>query len=219
MLRAVIYDLDGTLIDSMADLVDAVNALLAELTMKPLPAALLASFIGEGAARLVSRSLAAAMPGLDARTPELMPRWFTLYRERMLRKTVAYPGVLELLREPPTARAVLTNKPGALARDILAGLGLLAAFQAVVGGDEAERKPNPGGLLMLCERLGVRPEEALLVGDTTIDIATGAAAGVPVCAVLWGLGQAGELREARPAHLGATTEEVAALLRGLCGIT
>ncbi len=215
MLRAVIYDLDGTLIDSTQDLVDSVNALLLELSLRPLPKETIAAFIGEGAGRLVSRSLAAASKGLESRTLELMPRWFALYGDRLLATTRLYDGIATLLQEPPPLRAVLTNKPGVLARKILQGLGVASAVQEVIGGDEAERKPSPKGLLALCKKLGVPPEDALLVGDTTIDVATGRAAGVPVCAVSWGLHAERELRAARPDFTCASPRELSSLLREL----
>ena len=215
MLKATIFDLDGTLIDSRQDLVDSVNGLLAELGLPALPDATVVGFIGEGAARLVSRALAAAQPGLEARTGSLMPSWFDHYGKRLLRTTRAFAGIDEVLRAPPEARAVLTNKPGVFSRQILQGLGLLPRFRAVVGGDEAARKPSPEGLLRLCERLGARPEEALLVGDSQVDLDTGRAAGVPVCIVGWGLGDVQALRAQRPAHVVTTTDDLADLLRRL----
>jgi phosphoglycolate phosphatase len=215
MIKAVIFDLDGTLIDSRRDLVDSVDALLAEVGAPPISGDRVTSFLGEGATRLVSRSLAAARPGLEARTAELMPRWFDLYGARLLRHTVAYPGIDELLRAPPHHRAVLTNKPGRFAREILAGLGLSDQLRAVVGGDEAPRKPDPQGLLRLCADLGAAPAEALLVGDSTVDAQTAANAGVPFCAVLWGLGSERGLRAARPAYVAETASDLSSLLRRL----
>ena len=212
MLKAAIFDLDGTLIDSRQDLVDSVNALLEEVGERPLPGELVASFVGEGAARLVGRSLAAARPGLEARLEFLLPKWFEHYGRRLLVNTVAYEGIEALLDGPPAARAVLTNKPGRFARQILLGLGLLDKFRVVVGGDEAPRKPDPEGLLRLCGQLGARPEEAILIGDSRIDDQTGIAAGVPVCLVAWGIGDPTELAVARPAHRAQTPAELLALL-------
>lgn len=212
MLRAVIYDLDGTLVDSREDLADSVNALLAELGLPELPLPTVVTYIGEGAERLVRRSLGEAHEHLIGRA---LPRWSALYRERLLRKTRPYPGVAALLCEAPALRAVLTNKPGALARDILEGLGLAAPFAAVVGGDQAPRKPSPEGLLGLCRALGVAPREALLVGDSLIDVATGAAACVPVCAVTWGLGDPAALASARPDYLCHAVGELPSLLQKL----
>jgi len=206
-LRAVIYDLDGTLVDSRADLADSVNAMLEVLRLPPRQDEIIWSFIGEGAERLVRRSLG---PAHEDRFAEAMPIWRAEYARRLLVKTLPYPGIAGLLRLPPDARGVLTNKPGGFAREILRGLGMLAAFRKVVGGDEAPKKPAPGGLLALCGELGAKPGETLYVGDSPVDVATGRAAGVRVCAVTWGLGE-------REALAGADVildraEEVAGLL-------
>ena len=211
-LEAIIYDLDGTLVDSRADLADAVNATLEELGLARRTDAEVASFVGEGAELLVRRALG---PAHEERIHEALPVWSRCYGERLTIKTRPYPGIEESLALLPRHRAVLTNKPGAFAREILRRLGLLPAFARAVGGDEAPRKPDPAALLSLCAELGTSPARSLLVGDSTIDVATGHAAGVPVCAVTWGFGAAPALAAARPAYLCATTAELAALLRRL----
>ncbi|HEX9577452.1 MAG TPA: citrate synthase [Myxococcales bacterium] len=208
-LAAVIYDLDGTLIDSRADLADSVNAMLARMDLPRIEDRLIHGFIGEGAERLIRRSLGSQ----EHRYPEAAPIWRAEYQKRLLHKTRLYPGVRELLAAPPELRAVLTNKPGGFARQILAGLGVAAAFREIAGGDEAARKPDPAGVLLVCERLGVRREEALLVGDSAVDLATARAAGISVCAVTWGLGDAAALASAD--YLCHNAAEVALLLKGL----
>jgi len=185
-VRAVIYDLDGTLIDSRADLADSVNAMLARMDLPQHAPGVIYGFIGEGAERLIRRSLERSH---EDRYPEAAPLWREEYGRRLLARTCLYDGVDELLRRPPAARGVLTNKPGGFAREILEGLGIAHAFRAVLGADEAPRKPAPDGLLRLCTQLDARPAEALLVGDSAIDLATGRAAGVRVCAATWGLGE------------------------------
>jgi phosphoglycolate phosphatase len=212
MVRAAIYDLDGTLVDSRGDLADSVNAMLGTLGLPPRPDETIWTFIGEGADRLVRRSLG---PQEEHRFPEALETWRAQYARRLLIKTRPYPGVAGLLRSAPDARGVLTNKPGGFAREILQGLGMLGAFRAVVGGDEAPRKPAPEGLLALCEALGAAPREALLVGDSTVDVATARAAGVRICAVTWGLGARAELQAAAPDYLCDTPEEVAGVLARL----
>jgi phosphoglycolate phosphatase len=212
MLKVVIYDLDGTLVDSRADLADAVNAMLERLGLPRRGDDEVASFVGEGAEKLVRRSLG---PAHEGRLAEAMPLWFSCYQERLVRKTRPYAGIDEALALPPSARAVLTNKPGGMAREILLRLGLSQAFARVVGGDEAKKKPDPGALLALCAGLGARPAEALLIGDSPIDVATGAAAGVPVCAVTWGFGSREALAAAGPLYSCHATAELARLLRTL----
>ena len=209
-LAAVAYDLDGTLVDSRDDLADSVNAMLARLGLPAQPSEVIVGFVGEGAERLIRRSLGAAH---EERYPEAAPVWREEYARRLLAKTRLYDGVAELLRVPPHRRAVLTNKPGSFARQILRGLGVADAFGAVVGGDEAPRKPAPDGLLRLCRELGVTPAQALLVGDSSVDVATGRAAGVRVCAVTWGLGERSALAAAD--FLRDTPAQVAELLARL----
>ncbi|HTO98439.1 MAG TPA: HAD-IA family hydrolase [Myxococcales bacterium] len=209
-LLGVIYDLDGTLVDSKDDLADSVNAMLGRLALPAREPAVIHGFIGEGAERLIRRSLG---PAQEHRYAQAAPIWREEYGRRLLAKTRLYPGVAEVLRLPPPLRGVLTNKPGAFARQILRGLGVGQAFRAVLGGDEAPRKPAPAGLLSLCGSLGIPPESALLVGDSAIDLETGRAAGVPVCAVGWGLGKHAALASAD--YLCATPSELGGLLERL----
>ncbi|HUJ27282.1 MAG TPA: HAD-IA family hydrolase [Myxococcales bacterium] len=209
MVRGVIYDLDGTLVDSRGDLADSVNAMLARMGLPVRPDEVIHGFIGEGAERLIRRSLG---PN-EGRYLEAAPIWREEYAKRLLARTRLYDGIEQVLQAPPEARAVLTNKPGAFARQILQGLGVERAFLAVRGGDEGPRKPAPDGLLELCQKLEVRPKDALLVGDSAVDLATGKAAGVRVCAVRWGLGDAAALSSAD--YTCATPRELCALLARL----
>jgi phosphoglycolate phosphatase len=208
-LRGVIYDLDGTLVDSRADLADSVNAMLRRMGLPEREDRVVWSFVGEGAERLIRRSLGIQ----EERHAEAAPLWREEYGKRLLAKTRLYPGIDELLRAPPPQRAVLTNKPGGFAREILSGLGVAEAFRAVLGGDEGPRKPAPDGLVRLCGQLGIHPEEALMVGDSTVDLATGKAAGVLSCAVAWGLSEPAALSSAD--HFCETPLELSALLARL----
>ncbi len=206
-LRGVVYDLDGTLIDSRADIADSVNAMLRRMGLPEHEHRVVWSFVGEGAELLIRRALG---PLQQERYPEAARRWREEYGERMLVKTRLYHGVAALLSAPPALRAVLSNKPGDFARKIVRALGVGDAFGAVLGGDEGPRKPAPDGLLLLCARLGIAPAEALLVGDSAVDIQTGKAAGVPTCAVGWGPGERSALSLAD--HLCETPAELCALL-------
>lgn len=189
LLKAIIFDLDGTLVDSARDLQDATNALLAEVGLRPVSLDEVKSMIGDGAAKLVERAVVAA-GGDGSRLPELVARFLTIYEGNASRHTQAYPGVpdtLKGLRSLGLALAVVTNKPYAATLEILEALGLHGYFGAVVGGDTlAERKPHPAPILLALERLGVEPEAALMVGDNYHDVQAARAAGLRAFAVTYG---------------------------------
>jgi len=224
MLKAIVYDLDGTLIDSRADLAASVNAALVAMGLPELPLSTLIQFVGGGAEMLVRRSLAAAR-GAGERAESLndnlvvnaLPHWHAAYAAHLLDETKLYPGLAELIGTQTISQAVLTNKPGNYSRRILEGLGVSRAFRFVVGGDEAPRKPDPRGLLALCEKLEAQPSETLLVGDSHFDVDAGKAAGVSVCAVSWGFDSRAALEEKRPDFLVDGAAELAELLARLAG--
>lgn len=209
MTRIALLDLDGTLVDSREDLWRAINHALARVGLPPRSLEEVTSFVGEGAAKLVARALA---PREDLLEPALAA-WWEHYRIHLLDSTRLYPGVAEALAGAGRRLAVLTNKPGAMARQILDGLGLAGRFAAVLGGDEAPRKPDPAGARALLARLGGRAEDAVFVGDSRVDAATAAAAGIPFVGVAWGFGGEAELRAAGAATLVRSGAELAAWLR------
>jgi phosphoglycolate phosphatase len=198
-VELVVFDLDGTLIDSAGDLAASVNATLERLApgSPPLPAAQVRTFIGDGAAMLVTRTLAAA--GVEVPTEAALPVFLDCYEARLLDTTVLYPGVVEALDAlRDRTLAVLTNKPGAMSRRILAGLGVEDRFARVAGaGDVPAKKPDPAGLRLLLAETGIPPESAVLVGDSAIDVRTGRAAGVRTVGVTYGLDPS-SLRAAPP---------------------
>ena len=196
MIRLAIFDLDGTLVDSREDLYQAVRHALSALGLPPRSLEEVVSFVGEGAARLVSRAID---PHHHLLEPALAA-WRAHYAEHLLDHTRLYPGVGAALASARCALAVHTNKPGAMARRILDGLGVRSRFGAVVGGDEAPRKPNPSGTLEIMTRLGAAPAETVFVGDSRVDQETAAAAGVRFVPVSWGFSPASPLAAAAVAR-------------------
>ena len=195
--RLVVFDLDGTLVDASEDLTSSLNATFARLRPGTPPLALDAvrAMIGEGATVLVTRALAAAR--LDLAVEEVLPVYMEVYAQRLLETTRPYDGVVELLDAlAPRTLAVLTNKPGGMSRAVLEGLGLSARFLRIYGGDDLPtRKPDPEGLSRLVAEAGVAPGEALMVGDSAIDVRTARAAGVRVVGVAWGFDPEGLRRQ------------------------
>jgi len=185
----VVFDLDGTLIDSTADLAAAVNATLARIApdAPPLSVDRIRSFVGHGVGMLVARALAEAR--VPARPEEVLPVYLDIYRRGMLNETRLYPGVAEALALlDGYALAVLTNKPGDMARAILEGLGVAARFARICGPEDVPaRKPDPAGLRWLMAEAGAGPEAAAMVGDSPVDVRTGRAAGVLTVGVSYGL--------------------------------
>ena len=189
MTQLIVFDLDGTLVDSKRDLAAAANALIIELGGPPLTEAAIAGMVGEGAALLVRRALAAA--GLDPEQQGALPRFLALYDERLLEHTRPYPGVTDALEAlcERAALAVLTNKPQAATVRLLAGLELTGYFQEVLGGDTPYgRKPSPSGLLELARRCSAPVDSTVLVGDSPVDLETARAAGCGVVLVRYGFG-------------------------------
>ena len=179
----VIFDLDGTLIDSAADLAHVVNGMLAAFGRKPLEVGEVRAMIGDGMAKLIERALAARSLGkVDPAEAHRMV--LERYEAEPVRATVPYPGVratLEQLRAASVRLAVCTNKPAHLAEAILERLDLAAFFARVVGGDSLPfRKPDPRMLEAVLALFAAAPRDALMVGDSEVDAAAAAAAGVPL---------------------------------------
>jgi phosphoglycolate phosphatase len=189
----IVFDLDGTLIDSRRDLADAANALLESCGGGPLSEEHIGRLVGDGAATLVARVFEAS--GLE-RPDDALERFLAFYDQRLLNHTRPYPGmadVLDVLGMRATL-AVLTNKPLASTRRILEGLDLARHFaeQAVLGGDGPfPRKPDPAGLRHLSACANVPVESTLLVGDSPIDWRTARAAATSVCLARYGFGYVG----------------------------
>jgi len=185
----VAFDLDGTLIDSSADLASAVNVLLAELGVDRLPDPEIVAMVGEGAAVLVRRALTAA--GLDPELPGALDRFLQHYNGHLLDQTRPYAGMVETLEQLSMRLplAVLTNKPAHGTERVLEGLGLRKFFGETIGGDTPfGRKPAAAGLLHLAGSAAVSPARVLLVGDSAVDLATARNAGASICLARYGFG-------------------------------
>jgi phosphoglycolate phosphatase len=188
-VRALIFDLDGTLIDSKLDLAISINATLKNMGRAPLPHETIFGMVGSGASVLVQRALG-LKDVTHAEVETGLAYFLSYYRSHMLDNTVAYPGVregLELLEKYPMA--VLTNKPVNFSRAILDGLGLSRYFRFVYGGNSFEKKkPHPMGVETLLRELVFQPQEAMIIGDSEIDTQTARNSGIWACGVTYGLG-------------------------------
>lgn len=203
-LKLLVFDLDGTLIDSAQDLCNSVNAALAHCGRGPLDDPAIASFVGNGAPMLMRRSLALA-DSIDSEQvdEDLLAQAYAFflqyYREHKLDFTYAYDGVLEALAAlrdlhdthggHPRIMAVLTNKPVRPARGICEGLGMADYFLRIYGGDSfPAKKPDPQGLLAIMNEAGVTPEETVMIGDSRVDIETARNAGAWAIGCAFGFG-------------------------------
>ena len=189
-VRVLIFDLDGTLIDSGVDLALSVNAALKEMGHAPLPHVQIFGYVGQGASRLIEQALG---PGANREECEHALAFFlSYYREHMLDNTVTYPGVREGLAVlDGMPMAVLTNKPVGFSRQILEGLRLASYFRYIYGGNSFEtKKPNPAGMGVLLRDFGAAPKQAMLVGDSEVDVQTARNAGTWCCCVTYGIGNA-----------------------------
>ena len=209
----VVFDLDGTLIDSRRDLADAANALIAEHGGAALPVDRIAGMVGEGAATLVARALSAA--GIENRSPaRSLERFLALYDERLLAHTRLYDGIDGVLQAlSGHALAVLTNKPLGATRKILDGLEIATAFRWVLGGDGPHpRKPSPAGLQQIIASAGTTADRTMLVGDSRVDVETARAAGCTMCVATYGFGFRPEIALRDDDLLAASPDQIAALV-------
>jgi phosphoglycolate phosphatase len=201
-LRLLIFDLDGTLIDSRLDLIHSINAMLRHLDRPELPDDLIASYVGDGAPTLVRRALGDQDADNEALFQEALDYFLGYYRLHKLDHTTVYAGIPEVLAavaagscgaDTPVRQclqrqmAVLSNKPVNPSRDIVQALGLGEYFVRIYGGNSfPTKKPDPLGAQTLLEETGVAADEALMIGDSAIDIQTGRNAGMWTCGVTYG---------------------------------
>lgn len=181
----LLFDLDGTLVDSVPDLALAVNLLRAELGLSVLPLPVVATMVGDGAAMLVRRAL-----GDDRFSESQLQRFLHLYRAHLLDSTRCFPGITELLhRHDPQRMAVITNKPHDLSCALLEGLGIRDRFAVLVGGDSLQcKKPSPLPVHFALKQLGAAAQQSVMIGDHHNDLRAGRGAGTATCFCSYGLG-------------------------------
>jgi len=189
-VRALIFDLDGTLIDSKRDLIHSVNAMLLEMGREKRNEETISGYIGHGAPLLVSRAL-----GGNAKEEEMrraLGFFLAYYEEHKLDTTCAYPGVAETVAELSRKQlpmAVLTNKPVRISVRILEALSLAKHFRVIYGGNSFEtKKPDPFGANTILREFGAAPKQAMVVGDSEVDVQTARNAGAIAVAVNYGFG-------------------------------
>jgi phosphoglycolate phosphatase len=227
-LKLLVFDLDGTLIDSAQDLCNSVNAALAHVDCDHLPDPVIAGFVGNGVPMLVRRSLAYKNGGnIDRLDEALVARtqafFLDYYREHKLDFTYAYMGVLEALKAlhdlhnapggTPRTMAVLTNKPVRPSKGICEGLGLADYFLHIYGGDSFQtKKPDPLGLRTLMEEAGAQPEETVMIGDSKVDVQTARNAGAWSIGCAFGFGPQNLMETPPDVLVDSPAEWIAALI-------
>lgn len=212
-IKLLIFDLDGTLIDSRLDLVNSVNAMLRHLSRPELPEELIAAYVGDGAPMLIRRAL--GDPSDEALLVGALEYFLSYYRAHKLDHTHAYPGIPEALSRLRHGQngsqrhmAVLSNKPVNPSRQIVEALGLKPFFDQVYGGNSfATKKPDPEGARKLMEEAGASPDETIIIGDSSVDVLTGHNAGLWTCGVTYGFAPQ-TLRELAPDLLVDSPQEL-----------
>ena len=195
--QLLVFDFDGTLVDTKKDIADSVNRTLKELDLRTLDREIVHTFIGKGVNHLMTRSLEGT--GCDD-LPRAIDAFMKHYEEHLMDQTDLFPNCRETLEHfAHKENTILSNKPTRFITRILDALDCRAPFSTIIGGDlMAEKKPDPGGLHHILEQHGVRPEETLMIGDSLVDIETGRRAGVRTCGVTYGHAGRESLETANP---------------------
>ncbi len=218
-ISLLIFDLDGTLIDSRLDLIQSINAMLRHLGRPELPGELIATYVGDGAPMLVRRAL--GDPTDESLVQSAIEYFLGYYRLHKLDHTTIYEGIISALAAIAAPRngvhrtmAVLSNKPVNPSRDILVALDMAPYFVRVYGGNSfSTKKPDPLGALTLLQETGVAPEHAIIIGDSSIDVLTGRNAGIYTCGVNYGFAPH-SLKEVPPDVSLDSPQELASLFAG-----
>ena len=210
MMDLLIFDLDGTLIDSKLDLAHAVNATRSHMGLAPLEHERVYSYVGNGAPVLIRRVLGPEAP--ESQVEEALEFFLEYYREHYLDYTTLYPGVresLDRLRDAGKNMAVLTNKPVRISQAILNGLGVGPHFFRVYGGNSFDfKKPHPIGVETLMREANSAPARTLMIGDSSVDVQTAINAGIRSCGVTYGF-QPETLTDPAPDRLFDRMQDVA----------
>ena len=210
----LIFDLDGTLIDSSVDLAISMNATRAHVGMPPLDPALIFSFVGNGAATLVRRALGSSAP--EDLVQNALAFFLKFYRAHALEHTKLYPGVGEAVKTLAAeghTLAVLTNKPVRISADIMKELELGDLFLRVYGGDSfPQKKPDPIGITTLQQEACTGADDTLMIGDSGVDVQTARNAGVRSCGVMWGF-QPEAFETIAPDHLVHSAQDLLTMVR------
>ena len=216
-MNAYLFDLDGTLVDSIGDIAACANLVRDSFGLAPLPEAQVFTFIGKGSRHLVARALAGSLDGPapdEATLDEAVRRWLALYETHMMAHTRLFPGIAGALAALDGPRAIVTNKPGESARHLCRRVGLDRLCPVIIGmGDVPERKPAADGIARALALMapGFGPgDRAVFVGDSEIDGGAARAGGLPFVGVLWGLGTEEELTRAGALALAARPDELTA---------
>ena len=199
-LTTILFDLDGTLIDSREDITASVNSVRAQCRLPPLAVDVVSEMVGLGIRILLGKALGEGRPWP---IEEAIRRFRGHYRDHCLDRTFLYGGVRETLESlDGLSLGVVTNKPEEFSRKILEGLGVASRFAAILGGDSTpEKKPHPEPIFRALRLLGAAPRETLFVGDSPVDVTAARRAGVRICGVTYGLVDPERMREAGPDHL------------------
>lgn len=218
MYKACIFDLDGTLTDTLESLTYSVNATLRELGLAQITDEQCKAFVGSGARKLIERSLKAAGDSKLGHMEEAMEVYGRIFKENCTYHVAPYEGIEEMLdklKQAGVKLAVLSNKPHLQTRDVVATFFKSGTFTCVQGQQEGiPRKPDPTAVFQLADELGVTREECLYIGDSDVDMKTGVAAGVTTIGVTWGFRSREVLEENGATYIVNKAKEIISIVEG-----
>lgn len=206
----ILWDLDGTLIDSKRDIANSVHYTLKTLGLPQISDELIYSFVGNGVTPLIQQSV--SQPG-GSTFKEALEIFMKHYNEHCLDTTLPFPGILDVLNQLSQTMVVITNKSQGFSEKIIRGLGLDLFFKGIYGGDTSfPKKPDPAIVHHLLKQFGVSSEKTIIIGDSRVDMETGKNAGILTCGVTYGFRPRSELEEVGCDYLVGTPNELATIL-------